>query len=208
VYLRKTTTAPMRGTDILGPLFQELSITHSSQQRIDVLQIGAGVGVRFLNGYANASKSVRRLDSLLRSLPLPKQFFASYEPNELYQLISSLGLQTRLRVADINPNVLSIVRSQREGKQMAYELIDISDIAQQFVTESYDVCVILNVFPHIKLHKERVQAVVNLIELTKIGGYIAGAPLDEISVLPLDPDYCLEQTGKLLYRKVPVCGRR
>ena len=202
MYLRKTTTAQLRGVDVLGPLYQQLAKTHSSSKPIDVLQIGAGVGIKALAKHTNTSSFARRIDSLLRSLPLPISYYASYEPMEIYDNFSNCGYITRLKVADINPNVLAVVQQQKTHQQMALELIDICNIAEAFLIESFDICVVLNVFPHISCQHKRLRAIRNLVRLTNPGGYILGAPMCEYSDPNVPPNAGLRKVGKLLYRKV------
>lgn len=202
MYLRKTTTAPGRGIDVLGPLYEQLMLTHKNHNTIDILQVGAGVGVKFLKEYSNKSKMVRRLDSLIRSFPLPADWFASYESMELYDMIARQGFNPRLRIADINPNVLSVVKRQQSFQQMAFELADISDIPGQFIAESYDVCVVLNVFPHLKCPIKKGGAARNLMNLTRSGGYLVGVPLTQLSASNLDITWQFERIDKLLYRKI------
>jgi len=74
MYLRKTTTAPMRGIDVLNPFYQILDI-HNIDRSIDVLQVGAGVPTRFMAKLAGKSKVYRRIESISRILPLPERYF-------------------------------------------------------------------------------------------------------------------------------------
>ena len=202
MYLRKTTTAPNRGADVLAVLYEQLLSTHPNCKSIDVLHVGAGVGIKALANHTNSSRLARRLDSLFRSFPLPIKCFASYEPMELYDVFSNYGFKTRLKVADINPNVLSVVHSQRTHQQMSFELIDICDISQGFLTESFDVCIILNVFPHIAGPDKKQRAIQNLMSLTKKGGYILGVPIRECLDNFLLPVESLTEVDRLLYRKI------
>ena len=208
MYLRKTTTTRNRGTDVLEPLYAQLNKTHTNAKPLDVLQIGAGVGIKALANMTKTSRFARRVDGVLRSLPLPIRYFESYEPMELYHDFSEHGYQIKLIVADINPNVLAVVKQQRTSEEMAFELTDICNISDGFLLESFDVCIILNVFPHVHRIEQRQQAITNLTALTKNGGYILGAPMFEqrdgghvVSDQRSKTAGAMEEVGKLLYRK-------
>ena len=200
MYLRKTTTSPMRGLDVLYPFYQTLDAFHSVGD-LKVLQVGAGVATRFMAKVAGKSKVYRRIESLSRSLPLPKSYFESYEPLELYKALEYLGYNVHLTVSDINPNVLSIVNKSLRDENVALELLDISKSANAFITTRYNVCLALNVLCHIRCSVKQPRAVRNLVELLCDKGYLVGVSSRTIGELMESDDYKLEQLDDLLFVK-------
>ncbi len=200
MYLRKTTTSPMRGLDVLYPFYQSLDLYHPSGS-LNVLQIGAGVATRFMAKSAGKSKVYRRLESITRSIPLPERYFESYEPQELYSALQQMGYDLKLTVADINPNVLSVVKNSMQGKNVALELLDVSMEPNAFIEARYDVCVALNVLYHVRCPIRQPRAVSNLLNLLVDKGYLVGVPSQIIGDLDETDNYKLEQLDDLLFVK-------
>jgi len=200
MYLRKTTTSPMRGLDVLYPFYQSLDLYHPTGE-LNVLQVGAGVATKFMAIAAGKSKVVRRLESLTRSIPFPEHYFESYEPKELYEALEHLGYDIRLTVSDINPNVLSVVRNSMLDKNVSLELLDISIQPNTFIRQRFQVCVALNVLYHIRCAVRQPRAARNLIDLLTDRGYLVGVPAGIIGEHIESDDYHLEQLDELLFVK-------
>jgi len=201
MHLRKTTTSPMRGLDVLYPFYQSLDLHHPVGE-LNVLQVGAGVATKFMATAAGKSKVIRRLESLTRSIPFPEHYFESYEPKELYESLEQLGYSVRLTVSDINPNVLSVVRNSMKNKNVALELLDISIPPNAFIRQRYHVCLALNVLYHIRCPIAQPRAARNLIDLLHNQGYLVGIPARIIDEHLESDDYKLEQLDDLLFVKL------
>jgi len=201
MHLRKTTTSPNRGLDIMYPLYQHLGKFFSKDRSINVLLVGAGVATKMFAKRSSSSTFFRRLESIMRTLPLPVDYYTSYEPYEIYQRLSALNLMPKLRVGDVNPYVLNIASQQMKDEHMAFELVDISNIPARFVDAQYDVCVAMNVLYHVKDRFKKQQAVNNLVTLTKPDGFIVGMFEDDAAKYSIEDGFCVTEISQLIHQK-------
>jgi len=122
----KTTTFVDRHTEIFR--FAE-TLLDAAQKPIRILQVGPGMALRGVGRFNTfeGARIVKRLETALRRIPLPVQFYENFETGELLRMFASHD--PRLTVADISRKSLDVVENCYGERIDGTVWMDLSDPA-------------------------------------------------------------------------------
>jgi len=121
----KTTTFVNRNTDLFRRI--QAQLIAADRKKLKILQVGPGMATKFVGRFNDYGRwrPVKRLETVLRRLPLPDACYENYETGELLSVFRAH--EPELTVADIARKPLNVVaRNFRDAPVMTVRL-DLSD---------------------------------------------------------------------------------